>query len=58
VYTTVDLGVGPNPPFVSTTPSGTYVSQSGTGSTQQTVNVAIVSQDGFVIVSQTVGGVL
>ena len=58
VYTTVDLGLGPNPPFVSSTPSGTYVSESGTGSSQQTVNVAIVSQDGFVIVSQTVGGVL
>ncbi|HXJ70136.1 MAG TPA: hypothetical protein VNM39_14610, partial [Verrucomicrobiae bacterium] len=58
VYTTVDLGLGPNPPFVSSTPPGTYVSESGTGSSQQTVNVAIVSQDGFVIVSQTVGGVL
>jgi hypothetical protein len=58
VYTTVDLGLGPNPPFVSTTPPGTYVSQSGTGSTQQTVTVAFVSQDGAVIVSQTPGGVL
>jgi len=34
------------------------VSQTGTGSTQQTVNVAFVSQGGIVIVSQTTGGVL
>jgi hypothetical protein len=58
VYTTADLGVGANPPIVSTTPSGTEVSQTGTGSTQQTVNVAFVSQGGIVIVSQTTGGVL
>jgi hypothetical protein len=58
VYMSVDLGVGANPPIVSTTPSGANVSQSGTGSTQQTVGVAFVSQDGVVIVSQTTGGVL
>lgn len=58
VYTTVDLGLGPNVPFTDTTSSGTNVSQTGTGYTQQTLSVAIVSQDGYVIVSQTPGGVL